>query len=74
MDVNIQNKSPFAAALGDWLFEKFQLTGKLSPNVCVAIVIVVIVIGVGSGCLPVHGGDYNTKNWGMFSRFSSHIL
>jgi hypothetical protein len=43
--VNIQNKSPFAAALGDWFPSLLLLTSKASPNGWSAIIIVIIIVG-----------------------------
>jgi len=43
VDSYIQNKSPFAIALGDWISEVFLLISKASPNGQLAIIIVVIV-------------------------------
>ncbi len=41
----IQNKSPFAFALGDCFSEDFLLISKASPNGWLAIIIVIIIIG-----------------------------
>jgi hypothetical protein len=41
----IQNKSPSAAALGDWFPEDLLLISKASPNGWLAIIIVIIVVG-----------------------------
>jgi hypothetical protein len=41
----IQNKSPSAAALGDWFLNLIFLTGTASPNGWLAIIIVVIIVG-----------------------------
>jgi hypothetical protein len=41
----IQNKSPSAAALGDWFLNLLYLTSKASPNARMAIIIVIIIVG-----------------------------
>ena len=41
----IQNKSPSAAALGDWFPDLFLLTNEASPNGWLAIIIVIIIVG-----------------------------
>jgi len=41
---NIQNKSPFASALGDWFPEDLLLISKASPNGWLAIIIVIIIV------------------------------
>ena len=40
-----KNKSPSAAALGDWFPKDFLLSHKASPNGWLAIIIVIIIVG-----------------------------
>jgi len=41
----IQNKSPSAAALGDWFLNLLYLTNKASPNARMASIIIIIIVG-----------------------------
>ena len=68
VDVNIQNKSPFAFALGDCVSEDFLLSHKTSPNAWMAIIIIIIVVG------EVHVAFhkfayYSIKLFGKISQF-----
>jgi hypothetical protein len=59
VDVNIQNKSPSATALGDWFPDLLLLTGKASPNARMAIIIVIII---GEAILLFHKFAYYSTN------------
>jgi hypothetical protein len=53
---DIQNKSPFAVALGDWfLLRTYFLSGKASPNDLKIVIVVVIVIGEAQLVLHIGG-------------------
>jgi hypothetical protein len=58
----IQNKSPSAAALGDWFSDLLLLTGKASPNGWLAIIIVIIV---GEVIIVFHKLAYYSTGFGM---------
>jgi len=64
VDGYIQNKSPFAVALGDWISEDLRLTSKASPNGWLAIIIIVIIV-VGEAKVDFHKfAYYSTVSYG----------
>jgi hypothetical protein len=60
VDGYIQNKSPFAFALGDWFPEDLLLISKASPNGWLAIIIVIII--VSEATIVFHEFAYYSTN------------
>jgi hypothetical protein len=62
----LQNKSPFASALGDCFLKNFFLIKKASPNGWLAIIIVIIVV-VGKAIILFHKLAYYSTNLTLIS-------